>query len=173
MPTYPDAPRLDVVDDLHGRLVADPYRWLEDAPFGDPDLRATWSAQQSALLDEERAPAGAGVWWVSSASRGLVALVAARVLGCVPTVRGGAAQGRPEPTPGWARAGGGHEGGGPVLCLLPTPWLWGMGGGFRVAALAAAAATAAMPGARGLAAGSGGQARDVCVARVHPFEGCS
>ena len=28
---YPDAPRLDLVEDLHGHAVADPYRWLEDA----------------------------------------------------------------------------------------------------------------------------------------------
>src|SRR5664280_555487 len=28
---YPDAPRLDVVDELFGSRVADPYRWLEDA----------------------------------------------------------------------------------------------------------------------------------------------
>ena len=29
-PSYPDAPRLDLTETLHGRPVADPYRWLED-----------------------------------------------------------------------------------------------------------------------------------------------
>ena len=37
------APRLDLVDDLHGVPVADPYRWLEDA--ADPRTTA-WSAWQ-------------------------------------------------------------------------------------------------------------------------------
>ncbi|WP_432522073.1 prolyl oligopeptidase family serine peptidase [Kineococcus sp. SYSU DK006] len=37
------APRLDVVDDLHGTPVADPYRWLEDRD--DPRTRA-WSRWQ-------------------------------------------------------------------------------------------------------------------------------
>ena len=83
MPTYPDAPRLDVVDDLHGRLVADPYRWLEDAPFGDPDLRATWSAQQSALLDEERAQWSTLDHWRTR----LLELTAAGGIG-TPTFRG-------------------------------------------------------------------------------------
>ena len=55
MPTYPDAPRDDVVDDLHGRLVPDPYRWLEDAPNGDPERRAAWSVEQAVLLDADRA----------------------------------------------------------------------------------------------------------------------
>jgi len=27
----PEAQRLDLVEDLHGHRVADPYRWLEDA----------------------------------------------------------------------------------------------------------------------------------------------
>src|SRR5215212_1489285 len=27
---YPDADRLNLVEDLHGHRIADPYRWLED-----------------------------------------------------------------------------------------------------------------------------------------------
>jgi prolyl oligopeptidase len=48
---YPPAERLDLVEDLHGRPVADPYRWLED-PHGAP-TRA-WSAAQSALFERVR-----------------------------------------------------------------------------------------------------------------------
>jgi prolyl oligopeptidase len=44
---YPDAERLDLVDVLHGREVADPYRWLEDAD--DPAVE-TWSAAQDELV---------------------------------------------------------------------------------------------------------------------------
>jgi prolyl oligopeptidase len=29
-PSYPDAVRLDLTETIHGRQVADPYRWLED-----------------------------------------------------------------------------------------------------------------------------------------------
>ncbi len=43
---YPDAERLDLVEDLHGHRVADPYRWLEDPD--DPRTR-TWTAAQDAL----------------------------------------------------------------------------------------------------------------------------
>lgn len=43
---YPEAPRLDLVEDLHGHAVADPYRWLED----DADPRTVaWSEAQDAL----------------------------------------------------------------------------------------------------------------------------
>ena len=52
MPQYPAAPRLDLVDDLHGRAVADPYRWLEDPT---DERTQEWSAQQAALMDAERA----------------------------------------------------------------------------------------------------------------------
>jgi prolyl oligopeptidase len=43
---YPAAERLDLVEDLHGHHVADPYRWLEDAD--DPRTQA-WSAAQDDL----------------------------------------------------------------------------------------------------------------------------
>jgi len=48
---YPAAERLDLVETLHGREVADPYRWLEDA--GDPRT-AAWEAAQDELLAAAR-----------------------------------------------------------------------------------------------------------------------
>jgi prolyl oligopeptidase len=59
LPAYPSARRLDLVEDLHGHLVADPYRWLEDASSAET---ATWSDAQDALWAAYRAqavPAGA------------------------------------------------------------------------------------------------------------------
>ena len=50
MRTYPEAPRGDVVDDLFGTPVADPYRWLEDA--GSPATTA-WRQSQDALCATE------------------------------------------------------------------------------------------------------------------------
>jgi prolyl oligopeptidase len=46
---YPEAPRLDLVKDLHGHPVADPYRWLEDV--ADPRTRS-WTDAQDALASE-------------------------------------------------------------------------------------------------------------------------
>ncbi|MDP9496594.1 MAG: prolyl oligopeptidase family serine peptidase [Actinomycetota bacterium] len=46
---YPDAPRLDLVETLHGRAVADPYRWLEDPD--SPEARA-WRREQDQLCRE-------------------------------------------------------------------------------------------------------------------------
>ncbi|MCW2701487.1 MAG: Prolyl oligopeptidase [Blastococcus sp.] len=46
---YPEAPRLDLVEDLHGHRVADPYRWLEDS--ADPRTRA-WTEAQDALAGD-------------------------------------------------------------------------------------------------------------------------
>ena len=40
---------LDLVEDLHGHRVADPYRWLEDV--SDPRTVA-WRAAQRELADE-------------------------------------------------------------------------------------------------------------------------
>jgi prolyl oligopeptidase len=45
--SYPETPRQDIVEDLHGHLVADPYRWLEDP--ADPATEA-WSKAQDELV---------------------------------------------------------------------------------------------------------------------------
>ena len=51
----PPAPRDDVLEDLHGHQVADPYRWLEDTA----DHRtASWSAAQDELLADYRSSPG-------------------------------------------------------------------------------------------------------------------
>ena len=42
----PPAPRLDLVEVLHGREVADPYRWREDPQSAQ---RQQWSAAQDRL----------------------------------------------------------------------------------------------------------------------------
>lgn len=44
---YPETSRQDIVEDLHGHLVADPYRWLEDS--ADPATEA-WSKAQDDLV---------------------------------------------------------------------------------------------------------------------------
>ncbi len=49
---YPPAQRLDIVDELHGHAVPDPYRWLEDPD--DPATRR-WSNGQDALVNQVRA----------------------------------------------------------------------------------------------------------------------
>ncbi|MCA9718892.1 MAG: S9 family peptidase, partial [Myxococcales bacterium] len=41
--SYPETRREPIVDTIHGREVADPYRWLEDA--GDPEVQAWMAAQ--------------------------------------------------------------------------------------------------------------------------------
>ncbi|MCG2799771.1 MAG: prolyl oligopeptidase family serine peptidase [Cellulomonas sp.] len=50
--SYPPADRADLVEDLHGRLVPDPYRWLEDT--GSEPTQA-WSAAQDGLYSAVRA----------------------------------------------------------------------------------------------------------------------
>ena len=45
---YPPARRDDLVEELHGVAVADPYRWLESPD--DPDTRA-WIAAQNELTE--------------------------------------------------------------------------------------------------------------------------
>ncbi len=45
--TYPEAKQADVVDDFHGTMVKDPYRWLED-PDGEETAR--WVSEQNTLF---------------------------------------------------------------------------------------------------------------------------
>jgi prolyl oligopeptidase len=59
-PEYPAAERLDLVEELHGHRVADPYRWLENTVDADrpdrPDPRtAAWSAAQEELFATQAA----------------------------------------------------------------------------------------------------------------------
>ena len=49
---YPAAQRLNLVEDLFGHQVADPYRWLEDA--GSPQTEE-WLAAEESLWDGYRA----------------------------------------------------------------------------------------------------------------------
>ncbi len=49
---YPPAPRTDLVEHLHGRAVADPYRTLEDP---DDERTARWSREQDDLYAAYRA----------------------------------------------------------------------------------------------------------------------
>ncbi len=46
--SYPDAPRVDQIDEYFGRRVADPYRWLEDV---DSPQTQRWIAEQNALTE--------------------------------------------------------------------------------------------------------------------------
>src|SRR5689334_12399019 len=57
---YPEAERLDLIEDLHGHQVSDPYRWLEDA--ADPRTTA-WSQAQDELVAKAASdwPGRAGV----------------------------------------------------------------------------------------------------------------
>lgn len=50
-PPYPGAERLDLVEELHGHRIADPYRWLEE--YADPRTTA-WCAQQDELFGAAR-----------------------------------------------------------------------------------------------------------------------
>ncbi len=50
-PVYPEARRSDDADTLHGTVVPDPYRWLEDP--ASPESSA-WLAAQDALLESGR-----------------------------------------------------------------------------------------------------------------------
>src|SRR3984957_6436671 len=50
--SYPEAPRLDLTEDIFGHQVSDPYRWMEDPGSAE---RADWLAAEAALFTAERA----------------------------------------------------------------------------------------------------------------------
>ncbi len=89
VPTYPDAPRLDLADDYDGRLVPDPYRYLEVPKPGDTEpaewtrMREEWGRAQHALLEAERTGWSTVEHWRERVAE----LVAAGSIG-VPVYRG-------------------------------------------------------------------------------------
>jgi prolyl oligopeptidase len=46
--SYPPTRRVDLVEEHHGELVPDPYRWLEETD--DPEVRQ-WAAAQATLTE--------------------------------------------------------------------------------------------------------------------------
>jgi prolyl oligopeptidase len=70
-PAYPEARRSDDADTLHGTVVPDPYRWLEDP--ASPESSA-WLSAQDALVDS-------GGWSGSPAARARLATRVAELLG--------------------------------------------------------------------------------------------
>ena len=52
---YPDAKRVDVVDNRFGVQVADPYRWLEDDVRNDPAVEA-WVMRKTRSLTASSRP---------------------------------------------------------------------------------------------------------------------
>ena len=50
--SYPPADRADLVEDLFGHTVADPYRWLEDPAS---EVTRAWSEAQDELFSDQRA----------------------------------------------------------------------------------------------------------------------
>ncbi|HEX3614088.1 MAG TPA: prolyl oligopeptidase family serine peptidase [Sporichthyaceae bacterium] len=50
-PTYPPTARQDIVEELHGKRVADPYRWLEDAASTET---TAWASAQGELFASQR-----------------------------------------------------------------------------------------------------------------------
>src|SRR4029453_18805148 len=49
---YPEAERLDLVEEISGHRIADPYRWLEDA---DAEQTERWASAQDALFAAHQA----------------------------------------------------------------------------------------------------------------------
>ena len=94
-PSYPPAPRLDLVESLHGHQVADPYRWLEDTAGRTtptpPSRDRRVVGRPGRSCSPSTPPAGRGATRVAGRIR---ALLGAGIVG-VPVWRGDAALLRP------------------------------------------------------------------------------
>lgn len=93
---YPQAERLELREELHGREVADPYRWLEDT--GDPRTRE-WSAGQDELF------AACQARWLSGAAAAGLERRLAELAGAGTVTVGGVARRAAVPHPAPARPG--------------------------------------------------------------------
>ncbi|GAA3150124.1 prolyl oligopeptidase [Kribbella aluminosa] len=58
--TYPESRRDDVVETLHGREIADPYRWLEDPDSADTQ---DWVRRQNEFTEAELSGYPEGLWF--------------------------------------------------------------------------------------------------------------
>lgn len=78
---YPESRREDLVENLHGRLVPDPYRWLED-----PDSEATraWVEAQRRLTERYLDQLPERAWFQETLNR-----VISRPRAGVPRIKGG------------------------------------------------------------------------------------
>ena len=79
--SYPHTRRDDLVENLHGTDVADPYRWLEDAD--DPEVTA-WVAAQRDFAEAALGQLPARAWFAE-----LMGRIVARPRAGVPVKRGG------------------------------------------------------------------------------------
>jgi prolyl oligopeptidase len=61
-PSYPQAHRLPLVEDVHGHAVADPYRWLESHGSAETE---EWLSSQRRLFDEQQAAWSSRDWFAT------------------------------------------------------------------------------------------------------------
>jgi prolyl oligopeptidase len=79
--SYPATQASDFAEDLHGRRIADPYRWLEDP---DSDETRDWVGRQNAFTEEQFAGIGERAWFTE-----LMTKIISRPRALIPLKRGG------------------------------------------------------------------------------------
>jgi len=78
---YPESRRRDFAETLHGRTIADPYRWLEDP---DSDETRDWVSRQNLFTEQVFAGIGERAWFTA-----LMNKIVRRPRAGVPVKRGG------------------------------------------------------------------------------------